>query len=113
MCRLRGIRPRAVAFAHAVRSRLTNAPESIQCCAKFHPATALRAFGLMATQTRQCPKPDREEWPVRRHACDETLSSFKAYQSFNQHGPLLDGKQSPRPLASRVARTVGLSGPAR
>ena len=63
-CRLRGIRPPAVAFAPAVRSRLTNARESIQSCAKFHPATALPAFASMDTQTRQCQKPEREQGPV-------------------------------------------------
>jgi hypothetical protein len=31
---------------------MTNAPESIQICAKFHPATALHAFASMDTQTR-------------------------------------------------------------
>jgi hypothetical protein len=45
---------------------LTNAPESIQSCAKFHPATALPAFGLMGTQTRQWPKPDLKGG--RKHA---------------------------------------------
>src|SRR5215475_4015634 len=119
MCLHRAIRLRDVVSARAARWRLTNAPESIQSYAKFHPATALPVFVSMDGQMRGHQKRDRDRyarlWRAfgghNRHARGvrtETLASLKAYQSFQPTlAPTLarackgtDGKQSPRPLES-------------
>src|ERR1700730_18629493 len=50
MCPPRETRPRDVVFALAVRLLLTNAPESIQSCAKFHPGTQSPAFESTVTK---------------------------------------------------------------
>src|ERR1041384_1905576 len=55
MCRRRAIRLRVAAFVLAVRWPLTTVPESIQSYAKFHRATAWRAFASMVISTLRRP----------------------------------------------------------
>src|SRR2546428_10928586 len=48
----RGIRLRVVVFARAARSLLTNAPESIQSCAKFRRGIRSPVFASRVIQRR-------------------------------------------------------------